>query len=376
MKTSINDPCPARAAGNGSLLLVCGTDGTLSFSRYGAAVLTLRPTKGGAYCESRREGDALVLRYYGLPPAPDPTISRSAVTVTVTCHERKPLITLDILAAHDLTVALTPAHDIRFGRTGESCFRTSFGLQGSPEGQMSFFEDEATLTFSTGYSRLRVRLENEQTAYRRPWERKDYFRRFPHGPEEQDATRTELREEIFARQSAEGGFCLAENCTSMEAQCGVVDFLVSEGNRLPCDAFFRYAASLLEACGHLPYAATADGKETVSSLSDGTTETALLLTMRTYVRRFGLSGNGDLPALAGKLAEALLTVYRGKPLPHRGRDALAFSLSICRRGAARGRRFRIASALDHAVMTEETVLSASFPSAPRSTAPSPPPRRL
>ena len=346
MKTSINDPRPAWAAGNGSLLLVCGADGVLTLSRYGTAALTLRPIAGGCDCEIKREGNALVLHDYGLPPSPDPAVSRSSVILSITCHDRRSAITLDILAAHDLVFSLSSADGIYCGRSGGQRFRTGFGLLGIPEGHTFLNEDEGTLTFTTGNSRLTLRLDAECAASQRPWGRRNYFRRFL--TEASDTQEVAHREELYARQSAAGGFCLGEGPTPLTEQCKAVSYLAEAGNRLPCDAFFRYVATLLTASRHLPYAATADGCEILPSRRDGEAEFSLLIAMKAYVGRLGLSGNDTIPTLAGRMAEELLAAYRGKTISQAIREALVFALSICRDHTPRGQRFRIAAALDAA----------------------------
>jgi hypothetical protein len=73
---------------------------------------------------------------------------------------------------------------------------------------------------------------------------------------------------------------------------------------------------------------------------------ALLLAIKDYVNRFGLWANDTLPTIAGRVAEELLTVYRGKLLPRAVREALAVALPVCRGHASRGLRFRLAAALD------------------------------
>lgn len=118
MKISINDPRPAWAAGNGSLLLVCGADGVLTLSRYGTATLILHPVAGGSDCEVRQDGNGLTLTYYGLPPSPDPAVSRSTVVLSVTYHPKRPIITCELMAVHDLTFSLTSTDGLFFGRSG------------------------------------------------------------------------------------------------------------------------------------------------------------------------------------------------------------------------------------------------------------------
>jgi len=344
MKTSINDPRPAWAEGNGSLLLVCGADGVLTLSRYGTASLILRPLAGGCDCEVKREGDTLVLTYYGLPPLPDPAISRSAVVLSAACHPTRPIVTLEMMAAHDLTFSLASTDGLFFGRSGGPCFRTGFGLRGIPEGHACLNEDEDTLTFTTGNGRLILRSDTEGIASRRPWERKDYVRRFL--TEASDSQEAAYREDLYARQSAAGGFCLGESLTPIAEQCNAVTYLAKAGNRPPCDTFFGYIITLFDAHRHLPHAATADGSVILPSRHDREADTSLLLAIKAYIHSFGLSENDTLPALTAWAAEELLSAYHGKPFPQAVREALAFALPVCRGHASRGLRFRLAAALD------------------------------
>jgi hypothetical protein len=207
-------------------------------------------------------------------------------------------------------------------------------------------EDEDTLTFTTGNGRLLLRLDAEHAALRRPWERKDYVRRFL--TEASDSQESALREDLYARQSAAGGFCLGESLTPIAEQCNAVTYLAEAGNRLPCDAFFGYIITRFDAHRHLPHAATADGSAILPSRRDREANLALLFAIKTYVNRFGLSANDTLPALAGRAAEELLSAYHGKVLPQEVKAALAFALSVCRSHTSRGQRFRIAAALDAA----------------------------
>lgn len=352
MKTSINNLFSAHFIGNGHLLLIGGADGVLRVSQYGEASLTLCPVTGGAYVTSRRDGNTVCFCYYGLPPSPDPTLCRSAVTVTISCHPYKPRLTLDVTASHDLTLSLSSPEGLLFGRRGEGFFRTAFGLQGIPEGCAALNEDEGTLTFLAGYSRLLLCSADCSAEHPRSRDRTAFLRRFSRTSAMSEEAHTAWCETLYAGQSLQGGFCLGDAYSSLAEQCDVVAALASAGNRLSCDAFFSYVISLLNTHGRLPYAATADGRACLPSRSDGEGELALLRTLEVYVRRFGLAESDGLLSLAGRMAEALLAVYRGRPLPTRIREALAFSLSICREGTSRGCRFRIASALDYDAMTE------------------------
>lgn len=352
MKTSTNNPVLTPAVGNGVLLLTCDEDGALSLSRYGAASLVIRPVGGGSHVETRQEGGVLHLCCYGLPPAADPTLSRTAVTVTVTCHSQKPEVALEVLAAHDLTLRLSPVDSLRFARSGDRFWATSLGLLGVAEGQVHLNEDEGALTFTTGYSRLKLRLDGEHPALPLPSRREP--RRHTEPKTAKESASAALCRALRIRQSAEGGFCLGEGPIAITEQCALLSHLISEGDPLPCDAFFHYIQSLLKAGHRLPHAATADGRDTVPSAWDGSSETALLLAMKAYAERFGLSRNPALPALAGEAAETLVTAYRGKTLPKEAREALAFALSACRQAASKGRRFRIASLLDHAACRKDS----------------------
>ena len=351
MKTSINKLTSAHLIGNGYLLLIGGPDGVLRISRYGEASLTMRPVAGGSYVIPHREGDTVRFCYYGLPPSPDPTLCRSDVTVTVSCHPHRPFLTLDVIAAHDLTLSLSSSEGILFGRQGEGTVRTAFGLQGTPEGHALLNEDESTLTFLAGYSRLLLSTAESTAQHRRCWDRREFLRRLSpmSGQSEELALRYET---LYAAQSLQGGFCLGDAFSPLAEQCDVVAMLASAKNRLSCDAFFSYVVSLLNTHRHLPYAATADGRACLPSRLDGEGELALLRTLVVYVRHFGLAKRDILPSLAGRMAEELLGIYRGRTLPGEVREALAFALSVCREDASRGRRFRIATALDYAAMIE------------------------
>lgn len=377
MKISIDKYGSARAIGNGTLLLVCGADGVLSVGTYGAASVILRPRQGGIDCEQWREGREVTIRYYGLPPAADETLSRSAVTVTG--HADAYGVVLDVAAAHELTFSLTAAEGLFFGHAKSPCFRTTGGLLGVPEGAVFLNEDEGTLTCLPGFGRLRLRREGEGGVRRTdgrtgvqggvaPRKRRVLFPKnhgsFPKteassqeegiSSPQREASSQEVGnsaelilccEELLPRQSAAGGLCLTEGATPLSLQCRGIVCLAQAGYRWPCDAFFRYVENLVSAARHLPYAATADGCVVLPHRADGEAEQALLEAMEAYVRCFGLWQGSRLPALAGWAAEELTAAYRGKSLSCEGKRALAFALAIGRREISRGQRFRIASVL-------------------------------
>ncbi len=409
MKTSIADGCPEWTAGNGSLLLLIGANASLRVGGYGETFFTADCHNNGVFWEAYRQDGLLHVHLYGEERPADPALRRSAVKTVFYTDGAAPVLAVGVAASHDLLFRIRLGKSVRatvFDRIasalgGIPCLKLTApsgrSLYVVSEGNVTFDPEAMTLFFTLGQSRLVFFCPEEDTdidalvrlyervippaflkdlphdrLYARGLERKNaVFRRLssPNGNVlVKEEPLTYMREELYARQSREGGFFLREGAVPLAEQCALVPFLCADRNRLQAEAFLSYLDGLVSRYGRLPYACAADGQtEAVAEDPFGGTAVAVLLALDAYARRFGLSEELPLARLAARAAEDCLPALRGgmMPLGHEASPAVlrfygsavatirflkAGRAALSLGGDAMGRtsRFRLASAIDHA----------------------------
>ncbi len=353
MKISTNDNQETQATGNGSLLLVVEASSALQISRYGEVLLRMEFDKNGAWRDVLRENDGLRVRFYGFPKPADPDLRRSSVSMSFQFDGKAPILVTGVGASHDLSCRLSsPAggsityfERLFSAEGGIPCVKATSPsgrcLYMAFDGDIRFHAETNTLFLNHGQGRLLFispekgsdaadlvkvfrlafppicewRVVEERFLKRTSTGRRAVFMKLP--PISEDGNgfrrqRNDLREELFARQSREGGLFLREGPIPLIEQTRAAMFFCADANRIQANAFLTYLHNLLLRYGRIPYACLANG-EGACDEGDvfGETPIMILLFCKAYLSCFRNSKRDvfDLIRWAGD--RALLALRAG-----------------------------------------------------------------
>ncbi len=337
-------------------MLVVEESSALRISRYGETLLLAESDGNGSYYRSWREDGGLRVDFYGMPEPKDPTLRRSAVSVTFHFSGETATLITGVSAAHSVSFRLRPGRGGRisfFDRLfsdsgGIPCVKMTApsgnSLYMAYDGDIRFDDETETLCFDRGQGRLLFLCPDEEVdrdalirlfrtacppifGRRMPEQRflaRSYARRrcvlgalAPIG-EEQGLLRhlvAEMREELYARQSVLGGLSLGEEPTPLAEQARTALFFCADGNRRQADAFLGYLRYLLRRYGRLPDVCMANGEGArFGGDAFGEVPMTVLSVLMSYTARFGRPETSlfDLVKWAGDRA---LRALRNGSLP-------------------------------------------------------------